>query len=115
MILAFCVSGSTAAVHTGDSGSSPRVQVTLEAIFLFNSFLMCISYTVKVANTKLWDINWLMDYRDAQWYIKNTRVGFSVRKITKQAVGFYSFLDDGLPEMVKLLPVAHECFRKWNF
>jgi len=37
MILGFCVSGSTAAVHSGD-----MLQIPLEAIFLFNNFLMCI-------------------------------------------------------------------------
>jgi len=30
MVLGFCVSGSTAAVYTGDVGSSPQVQVPLE-------------------------------------------------------------------------------------
>jgi len=34
MILGFCVSGSTAAVYSGDVGSNP--------IFLFNNFLTCI-------------------------------------------------------------------------
>ena len=38
MILGFCVSGSTAAVYTGDANSSPWVQVPLEAIFMFNNF-----------------------------------------------------------------------------
>jgi len=42
MILDFCVNGSTSAVHTGDAGSSPRVQVPLKAIFLLNNFLMCV-------------------------------------------------------------------------
>jgi len=59
MILAFCVSGGTAAIHglhTGDAGWSSRVWVPLETIFLFNNFLNahCI---VKVTNTELWDIN----------------------------------------------------------
>jgi len=38
MILGFCVGGSysTAAVHTGDVGSSPRVRVPLEAILIFS-------------------------------------------------------------------------------
>jgi len=38
-----------------------------------------------------------------------------VRKIAKQTVAhhtFYGFLDDRLPEMVKLLPVAHKQLRK---
>jgi len=38
MVLGCCVSGSTAAVYTGDASSSPQVRVPLEAIFLFNSF-----------------------------------------------------------------------------
>jgi len=38
MTLGFCVSDSTAAVHTGDAGSSPQVQVPLEVIFLFKYF-----------------------------------------------------------------------------
>jgi len=29
-----------------------------------------------------------------------------------QGIALYGFLDDGQSEMVKLLPVAHECFRK---
>jgi len=47
MILGFCVSGSTAAVHTG--------KVALKQKF-FNNFLMHI-ITVKVTNTELQDIN----------------------------------------------------------
>jgi len=41
MIFGFCVGDGTVAVHrlhTGDAGSSPRVRVPLEAIFLFNNF-----------------------------------------------------------------------------
>jgi len=33
MVLGCCVSGSTAAVHTGDVDSSPQVQVPFGAIF----------------------------------------------------------------------------------
>jgi len=41
--LGFYVGGGTAAVHTADAGSSPRVRVPLEANFLsFNNFLMRI-------------------------------------------------------------------------
>jgi len=57
MALDCCVSGSTAAVHTGDVGPSAhaRVRVPLEAIhiFSFNRFLPRISYVVKVTNTEL--------------------------------------------------------------
>jgi len=43
-------------------------------------------HIVKVTNTELWDINRLMSYRDAQWCIKDTWVGFSKTNIAKQAV-----------------------------
>jgi len=69
LILGFCVGGCTAAVHrlhTGDAGSSLRVQVTLEAnFFSFNNFLN-VHYIVKMTNTELQDVNRLMGYRDAQ-------------------------------------------------
>ena len=45
------VSGSTAAAHTGDACSSPRVQAPLEAIFSFNNFNA--HYIVKVTTTEL--------------------------------------------------------------
>jgi len=64
MVLGFSVSGSTVAVHTGDLGSNPTWNN-----FLFSNFLMH-SILVKVTNTELWDINQLMGYRDALWYIK---------------------------------------------
>jgi len=51
MILGFCVSGSTAAVHTGDAGSSPTKQ-----FFSFNNFFN-VHNIVKVTNTELQDIN----------------------------------------------------------
>jgi len=44
---------------------------------------MHIIIIVKVTNTELQDINQLMSYRDAQWYIKDTWIGFSMRKIQK--------------------------------
>jgi len=81
MILGFSVSGSTAAVHTGDTGLNP----TKKAKNLFNNLVMRI-VIVKVMNTKLWDVNQLMSYRDAHWYIKDTWIGFSARNIAKQAV-----------------------------
>jgi len=85
MALGCCVSGSTAAVHTADVSSSVWVGVPLEAIFSFNSFFNA-HYVVNVTNTELRDINQLMYYRDAQWYIKDTWIGFSTRNIAKQAV-----------------------------
>jgi len=33
-----------------------------------------------------------MGYRDAQWYIKDTWIGFSARKIAKQAVACHTFM-----------------------
>jgi len=51
---------STAAVHTGDMDS--KIQIPLEANFLSNNFN---THLVKVTNTKIQDINQLMDYRDA--------------------------------------------------
>jgi len=74
---------------------------------------------VKVKIAKLWDINWLMGYRDAQWYIKDTWISFSARNIAKQATTvhytFYSFLGLGIFEMEKLLPVACKWLRKQKF
>jgi len=64
MVFSCCVSGSTAAVHTGDAGSRPRVQVPLQAIF-FRSIVFNAHYIVKVANTEIQDINQFMSYRDA--------------------------------------------------
>jgi len=66
MILGFCVSGSTAALHFGGK--------------------------VKVTNTELWNINWLMGYRDAYWYIKDTWIGFSVTNIAKQTIVHHAFM-----------------------
>jgi len=37
-------------------------------------------------------VNWLMGYRDAYWYIKNTWIGFSVRNIAKQALACCTFI-----------------------
>jgi len=58
-----------------------------------------------------------MDYRDAQWCVKGTWIGFNMKNFAKQAVAhhIYGFFDDGLLEMVKLLSVAHQHFRKQNF
>jgi len=53
-----------------------------------------------------------MGYRDAQWYIKDTWIDFSATNSDKQAVVHHTFMDDGVPEMVKLLSVAHEHFIK---
>jgi len=47
---------------------------------------------VKVTNTELQDINRLMGYKDAQWYIKDTWIGFSARNIAKQAVAQHTFM-----------------------
>jgi len=47
---------------------------------------------VKVTSTELQDINQLMGYRDAQWYIKDAWIGFSMTKITKQAVAHPTFM-----------------------
>jgi len=58
---------------------------TWNNFFSFNSFLNT-HYIVKVTNTELQDIKQLMGYRDVQWYIKDTWIGFSVRNIAKQAV-----------------------------
>jgi len=44
MSLGVCVSGSTAAVCTGGAGWSLRVQIPLEAIFLFNNLFLCTLY-----------------------------------------------------------------------
>jgi len=71
---------------------------------------------VKVTNTELQDINQLMGYRDAHWYIKDNWIGFSDCQTGCSASHFYGFSeDDGLTEMVKLLPVANERLRKRNF
>jgi len=45
MALGCCVSGSTAAVHTGDAFSSAGVQIPLEAILSFNSFFYHALYS----------------------------------------------------------------------
>jgi len=92
MALGCCVSGSTAAVYTEDVGSSLSawVQVPLEAFFcskVFNTH-----YIVEVTNIEFQDINQLMDYRDTQWYIKDTWKGFSMRNIAKQAVACHIFM-----------------------
>jgi len=47
---------------------------------------------MKVTNTEFWDINQLMGYRDAQWYIKDTWIGFSAKNIAKQAVACHTFI-----------------------
>jgi len=92
--LGLCVGGGTAAVHrlhTGDVSSSAWVWVPLiEEIFLFNNFSNA-HYIVKVTNTGLRDIKQLMGYRNAQWYNKDTWIGFSARKIAKQAVVHHIF------------------------
>jgi len=49
----------------------------LKQFFLFNTFLN-VHCIVKVTNTELQDINRLMGYRDAQWYIKDTWIDFGV-------------------------------------
>jgi len=52
LILAFCVSGSTAAIHSEDASSTQAKK------FLFNNyFLAPVHYIVKVTNTELQDIN----------------------------------------------------------
>jgi len=63
MVLGVCISGTTAAVHTGDVGSSHGFGPHLKQFFSFNNFLNthCIG---KVTNTELRDINRLMGYRD---------------------------------------------------
>jgi len=78
IILGFCVSGSTAATHW----RSPRVRVLLEVIFSFINFLN--AHCIVVTNTGCLDINRLMGYRDAQWYIiKNIWIDFSATYIVK--------------------------------
>jgi len=52
MVLGCSVSGSTAAVHTGDASSSLRVQVPLEAIF-FHLIVFKTLIVVNVTNTEL--------------------------------------------------------------
>jgi len=47
MVLGFCVSGSTAAVHTGDASSSHGFKSHLMHFFSFNNFLMHISESDK--------------------------------------------------------------------
>jgi len=47
---------------------------------------------VKATNTELRHINRLMGYRDAQRYIKDTWIGFSTRKIAKEAVVRCTFI-----------------------
>jgi len=70
---------------------SASSSLTWNNFFSFNNFLNahCI---VKVTNTELWDINQLMGNRDAQWYIKDTWIGFSMINITKQAVVHHTSL-----------------------
>jgi len=52
--------GNTATVHMRDAGSN----TTWSKKISFNNFLTCISYIAKVTDTKLWNMNWLMGYRD---------------------------------------------------
>jgi len=47
---------------------------------------------VKVTNIELQDINRLVGYRNAHWYIKDTWIGFSTRKIAKQALVRHTFM-----------------------
>jgi len=47
---------------------------------------------MKVTKTELQNINQLMDYRDAQWYIKDTWIGFSATHIAKQVVAHRTFM-----------------------
>jgi len=51
LILAFCVCGSTAAVHSGDVNSSPTWGK------FFYSIIFNLHYKVTVTNTELQDIN----------------------------------------------------------
>jgi len=56
IILGFCESGSTVAIHSGDMGSNP----TWSNFFVQYFNTRCIA---KVTNTELRDINQLMGYR----------------------------------------------------
>jgi len=68
----------TAAVHIGD--------IPLGASFSSNTLL------VKVTNIELWDITWLMSYRDTNWYIRDSWLGFSTRNIANHAVVHHTFM-----------------------
>ena len=47
---------------------------------------------MKVTNTELRDVNRFMGYRDAQWYVKDTWIGFSTRSIPKQTVAHHTLM-----------------------
>jgi len=85
MISGFCASGSTAVVHSWDEGLNPTWS---------NFFIQLINthYIVKVTNTELWDIYWLMGYRNAHTDILNTCIGFRARNTAKQAVAHHTFM-----------------------
>jgi len=60
---------------------------------MFNNFLMCIIHICSESD-KQWtrNIDRLMGYRDAYWYIKDTWIGFSMTKIAKQPVAHCTFI-----------------------
>jgi len=86
MILGFCVSGSTVAVHIGDAGSNLS---HLKYKFLFNNFFNT-DYIVKgqtlnfMTSIDWWAIEMLTDI--LAW------IGFSVKNIAKQAVRHCTFM-----------------------
>jgi len=57
MILGFCVSGSTAAVHSGEWIEVHEFESHLKQFFCSIIFLMHIVAIVKVTDTELQDIN----------------------------------------------------------
>jgi len=50
-----------------------------------------VKYT-SLENLYEYGINQLMGYKDAQGYIKDTWIGFSTRKIVKQAGAHHTFM-----------------------
>jgi len=71
-----------------------------------------------VAKTELWNINRLMGYRDAYWYIKYTWIGFSMTNTAKQAVVHCTFMAfqswAAWNDEIITCSVAHEWLRKRN-
>jgi len=63
MVSGFCISGSTAAVQTGDMGSRHGFESHLKQFFCLIIFLTHI-IIVKVTSTELQDMNRMMGYRD---------------------------------------------------
>jgi len=74
---------------------------------IFNS-LRCI--IVKVTYTKLQDINRLMGYRDAQWYIKDTIAIFNTWGLQWQIVVLDADATKKLFVIIIVMPYMLKCF-----